>query len=1160
MLKGAQIRSFELVELLGIGGMGQVWRARHVTERVDVAIKCLTIDLDRDSDETEDSNGFMREVYSLAQLQHPNIAAILDMGSLDRDLEPLRRGSPYMVMEYVGGSHLRRTRNLQQWPWLYRILSQLLEALAHSHSRGVIHRDLKPSNILLTPKNDLKLVDFGIARALDAEQRNERTSMQASGTPKYMAPEQFTGEGRVQGPWTDLYALGCLAWELATGAPPFVGNLYELMTAHSKRRPDSFTPLFEVPHGFERWLQTLLAKDPRARFRRAADALQVLETLHDSEMLAVEVASAIDEPSDEHIDEPTMQLEAPATVQLDAVQALARDMQRPTEARARHEYARPPIAPDWRVKRSSEDELSWSSFGEGLWGLFSLPMVGRERERDRLWAILRACAQDRLPNVVLIEGALGQGKSHLTSWFASRAHEVGAAHILRAEHSAQGTSRDGILPMFDLFFDTYGMTLENKRAHLERTLPIEFGVDPGVLASALTPDADGNHLLVDTSEHRFIDIKERDAVWTSLLVQLAEERPVIVLLEDVHMAADALRFAKSFLDRKLRSPILFVLTAEPTEGSNPALEQVMDAPFSAHIKLANLGHEDMLEIFTRGLGLEQRTAAQLIDRAGGKIVSALQLLGHWLEQNHLRKTSRGLELESEAIVLSEDLMEILSVRLEHLYAKIPDAPSELLQRQLELATALGREVLMSEWDAVCHQLFGVPGNRALVSLLVKHNLAAHRIDGWAFTHEMLCDCLEQRARGARRWKQAHEAIVDALDGRGIERVRLARHQRLAQRYPEAIDSLVQAARRAFYFGEVQRVRGMLEQMAPMITELSLPDEHPSRMTYRILLSRWERLTGAQTDATRERLERVVKRCRWDGLDEELGAALLALAQVLENENRLDDAIAAVEEGVPVARSLEDPEMLTTFLMRLGMYLNWTGRAQEAMPHLEEARQLSDHHRLMLLQVHTRHKLGHVLPSLGEPARAKNVLEEALAMANALGSPTLRASTYNMLGNLATSMDDRFAARVNYERAASLHEGVIERAYLIAQCNLGRLDVREEKWADCEERMRPVFERSVELNLHRIQIHAVIPLIFTTSLKQDLTDFEHFMDAFDEVQNNVVSESTSVELLHKTAMGLVQRGEKVYAARALEHLGESYKKIGDAERGVEVLQLLAAMKR
>ena len=219
MLKGAQIRSFELVELLGIGGMGQVWRARHVTERVDVAIKCLTIDLDRDSDETEDSNGFMREVYSLAQLQHPNIAAILDMGSLDRDLEPLRRGSPYMVMEYVGGSHLRRTRNLQQWPWLYRILSQLLEALAHSHSRGVIHRDLKPSNILLTPKNDLKLVDFGIARALDAEQRNERTSMQASGTPKYMAPEQFTGEGRVQGPWTDLYALGCLAWELATGAP-----------------------------------------------------------------------------------------------------------------------------------------------------------------------------------------------------------------------------------------------------------------------------------------------------------------------------------------------------------------------------------------------------------------------------------------------------------------------------------------------------------------------------------------------------------------------------------------------------------------------------------------------------------------------------------------------------------------------------------------------------------------------------------------------------------------------------------------------------------------------------------------------------------------------------------------------------------------------------
>lgn len=1159
MLKGAQIRSFELIELLGVGGMGQVWRARHVTERVDVAIKCLTIDLDRDSDETEDSSGFMREVHSLAQLKHPNIAAILDMGSLDRDLEPLRRGSPYMVMEYVQGDHLRRTRNIQQWPWLFRILRQLLEALAHSHSRNVIHRDLKPSNILLTRGNDIKLVDFGIARALDTEPI-ENSHSQASGTPKYMAPEQFAGEGRIQGPWTDLYALGCLVWEIVTGVPPFVGSVYELMTSHSSKQPGPLSPLFEVPHGFERWLRTLLAKDPRARFRRAADALSVLETLHGGELLATEIAGTLPDAVDE---EPlTMQLDAPATVQLEAVKSFVMDITGNRAESACHGYARPPIPPDWRAQNLASEELSWSSFGEGLWGLFSLPLVGRERERDRLWAVLRACAQDRLPNVVLIEGALGQGKSHLARWFTSRAQEVGAAHVFCAEHSAQGTSRDGLIPMLEVFLDTYGLSLEEKRTYLERTLPAELEIDPGVLAASLTPDAEGNHLLTDTSEHRFIDVKERDAVWSSLLLQLANERPVIVLLEDVHLAPDALRFVQDFLARRARSPVLFVLTAEPTAMPHPALDTIMEEPFTAQIKLANLGHAEQREIFIRELGLEPKTAAHLVERAGGKIVSALQLLGHWLELDHVRKTSRGLELESEAIVLSEDLVEILSVRLEHLYEKLPQVPVELLQRQLELATALGREVLFNEWDAVCRRVFNVPGNRALVGLLVQHNLAAHRIDGWAFTHEMLCDCLEQRARGARRWRQAHDAIVDALAPRGIERVRLARHQRLANRYEEAIASLVGAARQAFYFGEVFRVRGMLEQMAPMITELELPDDHPSRMTYRILLSRWERLSGAQTDATRERLERVVQRCRWEGLSEELGAGLLALAQVLENENRLDDAIAAVEEGIPVARALEDPEMLTTFLMRLGMYLNWTNRAALAMPHLEEARQLSDRHRLMLLQVHTRHKLGHVLSSsgVGEPERAKAVLEEALAMANALGSSTLRASTYNMLGNLAISVDDKVSARSDYERAASLHDGVIERAYLIAQCNLGRLDVREEKWSDCIERMRPVFERSVELNLHRIQIHAVIPLIFATSLEPELEDFVHFLDAFDEIQNNVVSESTSVELLHRTATQMMRRGEKELAVRVLEHLHASYKKTGDGERALEVSNMLSAARK
>src|SRR5690606_33066484 len=146
------------------------------------------------------------------------------------------------------------------WSRLRALLLELLDGLAHAHARGVVHRDLKPANILIALPADgrpgLKLTDFGIARALGATDANQDGLV--SGTPHYMAPEQILNELRDQGPWTDLYSLGCLAYQFATGQRIFNGTGHEVLRAQVHAYP----PPVEGPHvppGFQRWLERMLA-------------------------------------------------------------------------------------------------------------------------------------------------------------------------------------------------------------------------------------------------------------------------------------------------------------------------------------------------------------------------------------------------------------------------------------------------------------------------------------------------------------------------------------------------------------------------------------------------------------------------------------------------------------------------------------------------------------------------------------------------------------------------------------------------------------------------------------------------------------------------------------------------------------------------------------
>ena len=276
---------FSLERPIARGGMAEVWRGVHAAEQVPVAIKVLTGVRAR---EEAFVRALKNEIHAVARLDHPGIIVLYDRGEVTEEAcnqsgGRLVTGSPWFAMEMCSHGALSPRRFPLEWKTTRILLLSLLDALAHAHARGVIHRDLKPGNILLCapedPRMGLKLSDFGIAQPLETYD-DVAGSDAHSGTPRYMAPEQFNGKGRELGPWTDLYALGCIAFQLATGNLPFAGDALRLAVAHCHDPVPNLTPLSDgYPVGFDAWVLRLLEKEPRERFCVAADAAWALMQL-----------------------------------------------------------------------------------------------------------------------------------------------------------------------------------------------------------------------------------------------------------------------------------------------------------------------------------------------------------------------------------------------------------------------------------------------------------------------------------------------------------------------------------------------------------------------------------------------------------------------------------------------------------------------------------------------------------------------------------------------------------------------------------------------------------------------------------------------------------------------------------------------------------------
>ena len=266
---------YQIGGLLGVGGMGEVYRARDTTLGREVALKILPSSLGLDSDRVA---GFKREAQLLASLNHPNIAAIYGFAEHD--------GIQALVLELVSGPTLaeRIARRSLSWREAVIIAKQIAEALDAAHHLGIVHRDLKPANVKVLPDGTVKVLDFGLAipaaaagsvEARPATIRGVATDSTFDGvlvgTPAYMSPEQALGQAVDQR--TDVWAFGCVLFEMLTGRPVFArSTIADTLRAVVQNEPQ-WGRLPRLPGALRRLLEKCLAKDPRRRLRSIADAL-----------------------------------------------------------------------------------------------------------------------------------------------------------------------------------------------------------------------------------------------------------------------------------------------------------------------------------------------------------------------------------------------------------------------------------------------------------------------------------------------------------------------------------------------------------------------------------------------------------------------------------------------------------------------------------------------------------------------------------------------------------------------------------------------------------------------------------------------------------------------------------------------------------------------
>ncbi|MEQ1564503.1 MAG: protein kinase [Myxococcota bacterium] len=1058
--------AFTLLEPIGRGGMGSVWRARH--RDVPVAVKIL----DTQVTEEELEVTFKNEVRAVTRLDHPGVVWVYDIGQVDADAAKasagrLAAGCPFIAMEYASRGTLRDWGRLP-WEGVREVLLALLDALAHAHARGVIHQDLKPANVLVCGPEDirpgLKLADFGIAHAMQGRVEN-RAARTAVGTVQYMAPEQIRSETWDCGPWTDIYSVGNVAWQLLTGAVPFAAYS-GVALVRAQLEEDLPTHGLRVPGGFRDWLGKCLAKDPADRFARCADAADALLDLPD-----VTDDGGL-RASDQNDRLPTIRVEeddggpgtSPMGDDVSPVTGLPEGLELATAMVALN--LRPPhrvtTAPtgrpaatarfgDWRRLESPRRSLQLLGAGLHLWYVRRSPMLGRVDERDLLWERLRRVTERGLPEVVVITGAAGTGKSRLAGWLTERASELAVATPLKTRFFPGDT--DGPLRrMWARHLRMGEVESGNRGKWLTKSLR-RLGIEAGPEQYAV---------LVGPG-----DAAQRHRRTESMLRAMTVDRPVVLQLDDVHVGPDGLRLARHLLSAAAPLPVLVVLCARsealvdrPDErGMLEAL--VKDGPDGRVTELAigPLPERDHVTLVEEVLGLSPALAAQVSERTGGNPMFVLELIGDWISRGILELGPTGFDVRpGEVATLPREVSDAWTQRIDRVLAGLP--PSA--EWQLERAAALGLTVRQQDWAVACDDpsaagiAAGAPKmsaenervRRALVDRLCLGRLAeADGHGGFTFAHGMIREAIVGRA-GPRlvEHHRAAAAVLPYLEDPEPAAERIGHHLLEAGDLEAALGPVLLGAVHRRDTSGPRSALGMLARAEAALRQLGTPPNDARWAEVWQLSAMFCAELGEIGEATRH-ATRVVQGEREAGWLPHVLDARLTLARIHAARSEFD---AAEEQFRAILQQSDDPVQQGLTHAERALVSARTGDREGARASTDQAVRLLRQAASSRALAECWRLVGTTALIAGNDRQAEDALSRGLRLYKLRGNVIGQAECLAGLGRVSIRKRDRELAEQRLREAIHLWEVAGNGDVVRARADLARIRIEQDRFDEARD--------------------------------------------------------------------------------------------------------------
>jgi len=956
---------WDLTEVLGYGAMGEVWRARHHDHHTEAAVKLM---LRGEAGNRRLATLIAAEVRAVAALHHPHIVEVLDHGHLSTTAEVLTAGrqraeTPWFAITLARGGTLEAQVGRLPWSECQRILLALLDALAHAHARGAIHLDIKPANVLLDPEEDghrVLLTDFGLAGALAAF----TGSPGLLGTPYTMAPEQFHQDSSAFGPWTDLYALGCLTYHLVQGRPPYPGATVEaLREAHLHAPLPELRPAVSVPEGLEAWLHRLLAKSPIDRFSCAADAAFALAGL----------GEATRQPTDE--------APAPSSVS-PSLSTLSLTHLGDTTGTRVHMPSGTPVPTSWQLPHGGT-VAARSGASLDLFRVRRPPMIGQEVARDAAWKGLLRVTQQGTPGLVALSGPPGSGSSRLLHWLGELAHERGAADVIAL------TAEADLWPA--LARSLTGLSGEappqQTQAMLQQRYPLlaDDAVREVAAAACRVPGPP----------------KPRATALARLLAHRAGARPQLLLLDGPWLARhDGLML----VDAILAGDGGVLVAAEAGPGA-----VVPDHSQAAQVALTATSDDDMTTILGDLLPLQPHLVRTLVRRAAGNPQLAIELLTDLADRQMLLWRRGRYELrEGVVLEMPQGTREVWERRLERGLIGVAGA-----ERPAVVAGALlGGSIPFSDWETACAAL-GAQRPYDTLQRLERAWLVERGPEGWRFLHPMLEDVAQRLAERDGGLEGACLAVAEVLTHRhpshspGRVGLLLAR----GGAYEASLDPLAEGLDAAFVQGDLDLAHQLVDRRADALQHLGVAASDP-RWVHDALGRGRIALREGDAGATLREARRALALASDDAGQ---AAAHLLLARAHHLGNDLDEAQIAYGRALSAAGDAR--HVVGLALLGLAQLLDVGGDLEGAEVHLDMAEEKLTDHPTTLAEISLLR--GHIALVRGDLELAEVSLRDAVAKGRALGLRRVELVGHRLHGDLRRWRGDLDDARRRYLIARDL---------------------------------------------------------------------------------------------------------------------------------------------